>query len=130
MSLQEDKVRIDKWLWAARFYKTRALARQAITGGKVHLSGQRIKPSRTVKLKDIYQIQRGYDRLEVVVESLCDRRGSATIAITLYNETPESVQARKSDTEKRKLAALQRPKIDHKPNKQERRKIRQFTGKS
>jgi ribosome-associated heat shock protein Hsp15 len=129
MSLQEDKVRIDKWLWAARFYKTRSIASQAVAGGKVHLSGQRIKPSRTVKLKDIYQIQQGYDRLEVVVESLSNRRGSATIAVTLYNETAESIQARESEAEKRKLAALQRPKFDHKPNKQERRKIRHFTGK-
>ncbi len=127
--MPEDKVRIDKWLWAARFYKTRAIASEAVNGGKVHLAGQRIKASRTVKLGDIYEIQRGYDRLTVVVEGLSDRRGPATVAQTLYQETEQSMQKRERENEQRKLARLSRPTIDHRPNKRERRKLRSFTGK-
>ena len=123
-------VRLDKWLWAARFFKTRALASQAVSGGKVHLQGQRVKPSRTVKTGDCYQILRGQERFEIVVEVISGRRGSAPVAQTLYSETEAGRLRRESDAEKRKLAALQRPATDHRPNKQERRKIRRFTGKS
>ena len=124
------KTRIDKWLWAARFYKTRAIAGQAVSGGKVHLYGQRIKPSRPVKINDCYQILRGQERFEVVVRALSSKRSSASIAQTLYVETEQSIQRRESEAEKRKLAAMQKPTSDYRPNKQERRKIRQFTGKS
>ncbi len=127
--MPEDKVRIDKWLWAARFYKTRAIASEAVNGGKVHLDGQRIKASRTVKLGDIYDIQRGYDRLTVVVDELSERRGPASVAQTLYHETEQSIQKRERENEQRKLARLSRPTIDHRPNKRERRKLRSFTGK-
>ncbi len=127
--MPEDKVRIDKWLWAARFYKTRAIAADAVNGGKVHLDGQRIKASRTVKLGDIYEIQRGYDKLTVVVEGLSDRRGPASVAQTLYHETEQSMQKRERENEQRKLARMARPTIDHRPNKKERRKLRSFTGK-
>ena len=127
--MPEDKVRIDKWLWAARFYKTRAIASEAVNGGKVHLDGQRIKASRTVKLGDIYDIQRGYDRLTVVVDELSERRGPASVAQTLYHETEQSIQKRERENEQRKLARLSRPTMDHRPNKRERRKLRSFTGK-
>lgn len=130
MADSDEKIRLDKWLWAARFFKTRALATEAVNGGKVHLSGQRVKPSRPVKLQDCYQIQRGNDRLEVVIIGLSSRRGSASIAQTLYEETESSRLQRQSESEKRKLAAMQRPVSDHRPNKKERRKIRQFTGKT
>lgn len=130
MADNDEKTRLDKWLWAARFFKTRALATEAVNGGKVHLSGQRVKPSRPVKLQDCYQIHRGNDRLEVVVIGLSSRRGSASIAQTLYEETETSRLQRQSESEKRKLAAMQRPVSDHRPNKKERRKIRQFTGKT
>ncbi|MCP4492255.1 MAG: hypothetical protein GY820_33840 [Gammaproteobacteria bacterium] len=126
---EEDKVRLDKWLWAARFYKTRALASKAVNGGKVHLRGQRLKPSRPVKINDCYQLQRGYERLEVIVRQLSGKRGSASIAHTLYIETEHSIAQREAEAAKRKLAAMQRPHSDYRPNKQERRKIRQFTGK-
>lgn len=126
----DDKTRLDKWLWAARFFKTRALASQSVSGGKVHLMGQRVKPSRPVKLGDIYQITRGHERYEVVIIAISGKRGSATIAQTLYQETEASILQRQADAEKRQLAAMQRPSSDHRPNKQERRKIRQFTGKS
>ena len=82
-----DKVRIDKWLWAARFFKTRALATEAVNGGKVHLNGHRIKASRDVKVNDIYDIQRGFERYQIVVQELSERRGPAKIAQTLYRET-------------------------------------------
>jgi ribosome-associated heat shock protein Hsp15 len=126
----DHKARLDKWLWAARFFKTRALATTAVNGGKVHLNGQRVKPSRPVKLQDRYQIQRGNERFEIIVTGLSSRRGSASIAQMLYEETEASQLQRQSDAARRKLAALQRPQSDYKPNKQERRKIRQFTGKA
>jgi ribosome-associated heat shock protein Hsp15 len=125
----DEKTRLDKWLWAARFFKTRALATDAVNGGKVHLNGQRVKPSRPVKLQDCYQIRRANERFEVVVTGLSSRRGSASIAQTLYDETEASRLQRQSEAEKRKLAAMQRPVSDSRPNKKERRKIRQFTGK-
>lgn len=127
---EEEKIRLDKWLWAARFFKTRALASQAVNGGKVHFNGQRIKASRPVKIDDCYQILRSQERFEIIVTGLSGKRGSATVAHTLYQETPESLSQRQSEAEKRKLAALQRPTSDHKPNKQERRKIRQFIEKN
>ena len=126
---EKDKVRIDKWLWAARFYKTRALASEAVNGGKVHLDGQRIKPSRPVKLDDTYEIQRGFEKMTVVVLQLADRRGAASVAQTLYRETEESMRLREKESEKRKLARLQIPVMDHRPNKRERRKLRSFSGK-
>ncbi len=128
--MPDDKVRIDKWLWAARFFKTRAMATEAVNGGKVHLNGQRIKASRTVKLNDIYEIHRGFEKLQIVVDQLASRRGSASIAQTLYTETEESIAIREKEAEQRKLSRLLRPVMDHKPNKKERRKMRDFTGKN
>lgn len=125
-----DKVRLDKWLWAARFYKTRVLAGQAVSGGKVHLSGNRVKPSRVVKIDDCFVIMRGYERFEVIVTALSDRRGSATQAQSLYRETEASIERRASEAERRKLAMMQRPRSESRPDKKQRRKIRQFTGKS
>jgi ribosome-associated heat shock protein Hsp15 len=130
MTANETKVRLDKWLWAARFFKTRALAGEAVTGGKVHLSGHRIKPSRTVKIDDCFEIRRGYERYEVIVTAVSDRRGSATLAQTLYRETEASVEKRGHEAEKRQLALMQRPRSESRPDKKQRRKIRQFTGKS
>ena len=125
----ENKTRLDRWLWAARFYKTRALASAAVSGGKVHLLGQRVKSSRSVKVGDCFEIIRGVERFEVIVQQLGDKRGSAQIAQLLYLETEASKVLREHQLQQRKLAALARPQSDHKPNKQERRKIRSFTGK-
>ena len=130
MTANETKVRLDKWLWAARFFKTRALAGEAVTGGKVHLSGHRIKPSRAVKIDDCFEIHRGYERYEVIVTAVSDRRGSATLAQTLYRESETSVEKRAHEAEKRQLALMQRPRSESRPDKKQRRKIRQFTGKS
>ena len=130
MNAGDSRVRLDKWLWAARFFKTRALASEAVAGGKVHLAGHRIKPSRAVKLDDCYQIQRGFERFEVVVTGLAERRGSATAAALLYRETDDSIKQRQVEAEKRRLAALQRPHASQRPDKKQRRMIRRFTGKS
>ncbi|MDH3448739.1 MAG: S4 domain-containing protein [Gammaproteobacteria bacterium] len=126
----DKKVRLDKWLWAARFFKTRALAGAAVTGGKVQLAGHRIKPSRTVKINDCFQIQRGYERYEIIVTDTGDRRGSAAEAQSLYRETEASIVKRASESEKRKLALMQRPRSESRPDKKQRRQIRQFIRKS
>jgi len=130
MSSCDKKVRLDKWLWAARFYKTRALAGEAVTGGKVHLSGQRVKPSRSVKIGDCFEVHRGYERYQVIVTVLSERRGSASVAQALYRETETSIEKRGSEAEKRKLAMMQRPHSESRPDKKQRRQIRQFNGKS
>ncbi len=130
MSADADRVRLDKWLWAARFYKTRALASEAVNGGKVHLQGNRIKASRPVKLDDCFEIQRGYERFEVIVTGLSERRGSATEAQQLYHETEVSQVRRADEAEKRKLAALSRPRSESRPDKKQRRQIHRFIGKS
>ena len=126
----EKKVRLDKWLWAARIYKTRALASGAVTGGKVHLAGQRIKPSRSVKIGDCFEVQRGYERYEIIVTGLSERRGSACAAQVLYRETETSIEKRGTEAEKRKLAMMQRPHSASRPDKKQRRQIRQFNRKS
>ncbi len=125
----EDTVRLDKWLWAARFFKTRALASEAVSGGKVHLAGNRIKPSRKVKLDDCYEIRRAYERYEVIVTDVSDRRGPASSAQNLYRETEDSIERRGVEAEKRKLALMQRPRSSTRPDKKQRRKIRQFNEK-
>ena len=91
---QADKVRLDKWLWAARFYKTRALAKEAIEGGKVHCRGERCKPSKEPKVGDELVIRAGYDVRTVVIEQLSAVRRGAPQAQLLYRETVESLQAR------------------------------------
>ena len=122
----ERRVRIDKWLWAARFFKTRMLASESVNGGKVQFNGQRIKSSRAVKLNDCYQIRRGSDLIEIIVTGLSERRGSATDAALLYDETEASQTRRESEKEQRKLAALQKPRSTSRPDKKQRRKIIQF----
>src|SRR5690606_3522892 len=89
-----ERVRIDKWLWAARFFKTRALAIEAVKGGRVQVDGARVKPSRTVRVGDRIEITIGQTRRTVDVRALSDRRGPASVAATLYEETPESRAAR------------------------------------
>ncbi len=126
----EKRFRLDKWLWAARFFKTRALASEAVNGGKVHLGGRRVKPSRMVKIGDCYQVHRGFERFEVIVTALGERRGSASQAQTLYRETDDSIARRATEAEQRKLAMLQRPRSESRPDKKQRRQIRQFSGKS
>ena len=124
---QERKVRIDKWLWAARFFKTRAVASQAVVGGRVHLNGERVKPARPIKPGDELRITRGNDEFVVIVIGLHDRRGPSSLARTLYDETEASIEARQSGREQRRLMAATRP-VDpvRRPGKRDRRLIRRF----
>ena len=127
--MNTETVRLDKWLWAARFFKTRALASAAVGGGKVHLNGARVKPSRVVKTDDVFEVRRGYESLEIVVTGLSARRGSASDAQLLYRETEASVGRRHDEAEKRKLAQMQRPRSEARPDKKQRRQIRRFIEK-
>ena len=123
----EKKVRVDKWLWAARFYKTRSLASEAIKGGKVSVNHHRAKPSRELEVDDILILRQGYDEKTVIVQALSDKRGPASVAQQLYNETTESIQKREKEKELRKLAAVQRPHGEGRPTKRSRRQIHRFT---
>lgn len=125
-SSKSPEVRLDRWLWAARFFKTRALAKQAIDGGKVRLNGQRAKPARGVKLDEILSVRRGYDIFTVAVTGLSDKRGPAKVATELYNETEESIKLRKKEAELRRIAQLAVSTPSHRPDKKQRRKIHQF----
>lgn len=118
-----SSVRIDKWLWAARFFKTRSLARDAVAGGKVHVDGQRVKPARDVKPGDRVTITKGELQFEVVVDGIAGRRGPAREAQQLYTETDASVAARE-----RRLASGpgQAPAPDHKPDKRARRRLQKL----
>ncbi|NHZ33784.1 RNA-binding S4 domain-containing protein [Massilia rubra] len=118
-----DNVRIDKWLWAARFFKTRSLATDAVDTGKVRLDGERIKPARTVKLEDKLLIDNGADTWEVRVLRISDVRGGAPVARTLYEETEESVSKRENDAEARKLYREPGTTIKGRPTKRDRRAI-------
>ena len=116
------KVRIDKWLWAARFFKTRTLAKTAIEGGKVQLEGQRVKVSREISPGDTLRIRQGWDEREIVVKATSEQRRSAPIAQTLYEETEESMLRRARAAEARKAAgSLARP--SQKPGKHERKAL-------
>jgi ribosome-associated heat shock protein Hsp15 len=122
-----QKVRIDKWLWAARFYKTRSLASEAIKGGKVSVNHHRTKPSRELEVDDILILRQGYDEKTVIVQALSDKRGPASVAQQLYSETSDSIQKREKEKELRKLAAVQRPHGEGRPTKRSRRQIHRFT---
>ncbi len=119
-------VRLDKWLWAARFYKTRSLAREAIQGGKVHYNGQKSKPSKLVELQACIKVPQGYDFKEVKVLQLIDRRQGAAVAQLMYEETQGSQYLRMRNAEARKLSAFHSPKPDNKPDKKQRRQIIQL----
>ncbi len=129
MKEEAQGVRLDKWLWAARFYRTRSLAIAAINGGKIHLNGVRAKPSKAVKLGDRLRIRRALTEMVVVVTAISAQRGSASIAQTLYSETAESVAERERQQALRKLSAPPGGFSSHRPDKRERRKIIRFIGK-
>ena len=118
----KSKVRIDKWLWAARFFKTRSLAKSAIEGGKVQLSGQKVKVSREVAAGDVLRIRQGWDEREVTVIATSEQRRAAPIAQTLYQETEASVERRTRAAEARKAAGtLAKP--SQRPGKHERKAL-------
>jgi len=125
--MAEEGARVDRWLWAARFFKTRGLAQDAVAGGRVHVNGQRVKPAKALKEGDRIEITRGDDRLEVVVEGLSGRRGPAPEAQALYRETPESIAEREARREARRLKAAGRgPAPAHRPDKRDRRRLIRF----
>jgi ribosome-associated heat shock protein Hsp15 len=125
----DSSVRLDKWLWAARFFKTRSIAREAVSGGKVHLNGNRAKPGRTINICDELRIQRGEDEYTITIIELTIRRGPAAIARTLYEESEESRTRREQLAEKRKLEHQNSATRVRRPDKRERRKIVRFKNK-
>lgn len=121
----QDAQRIDKWLWAARFFKTRGLAVEAVSGGKVHLNDARVKPSKPVKVGDELTILRGLDHFTVRVMQLNDKRRPAKEAVLMYEESEESIAARAKASETRRYLHQNTP-AEGKPNKKQRRQITRF----
>ena len=118
-----ELVRIDKWLWAARFYKTRSLATDAVLAGHVHVNGARVKPAKDVRVGDDVEVRIGTFTWSVAVTGLSDKRGSATVARTLYAETPESAKAREEQALQRRLARPLGAELGERPTKQDRRRL-------
>lgn len=121
-----EEVRLDKWLWAARFYKTRAIAREMIEGGKVHYNGQRSKPGKVVELNAELTLRQGNDERTVVVADISAQRRPASEAQQLYRETDASIEKREKMVQARKMNALTMPHPDRRPDKKERRDLMKF----
>lgn len=127
---QRQKLRLDKWLWAARFFKTRSLAKAAIEGGKVHLGGQRVKVSREISVGDTLQIRQGWDEKVITVKALSDQRRGAPEAQALYEETTESLEKREAEAAARKAAGGMIDRPANRPTKKQRRQIHRFKDSS
>ena len=119
-------VRLDKWLWAARFYKTRSMARDAVQSGKVQYNGQRSKPGKIVESGASIKVPQGFDLKDVVVLQVKEQRLGAPLAKLMYEETQASEMLRASNVEARKLSAFHSPKPEHRPDKKQRRQLIQF----
>jgi ribosome-associated heat shock protein Hsp15 len=124
------KVRLGKWLWAARFFKTRSLAKQAIEGGKVHYDGARSKVSREVEIGACVTVRQGWDEKELEVTALSDQRRGATQAQLLYQETEQSIQRRENEAGQRKALQGMGLISKERPNKKQRRQIHRFKNKN
>jgi len=118
-----ERVRIDKWLWAARFFKTRAVATEAISGGRVHVNDARVKPSKEIRVGDTVEVTIGEVQRTVIVAGLADKRGPAAVAATLYEETPESIAAREQHASERRLSRVPGADLGARPTKQDRRRL-------
>ncbi len=118
-----ENVRIDKWLWAARLFKTRALARTTVQSGKIHYNGQRTKPSKIVELNATLKVPSGFDSKELIINEIFDKRRSASQVLGMFTETPQSIEKRENNAQARKLSAFHSPKPDSKPDKKQRRQI-------
>jgi ribosome-associated heat shock protein Hsp15 len=129
MPWEDGAMRVDKWLWAARLMKTRSLATEAVSGGKVHVNGAAVKPSREIRPGDELEITKGPVRLTVVVRGLAERRGPAKEAALLYEETEESRTARERLAEQRRLAAQAQPDFGGRPTKRDRRRFERSRGR-
>lgn len=127
--MSDGKIRIDKWLWAARFFKTRNLATEAVSGGKVHLNDSRVKPSRVLASGDRLRIRKGELEFRVEVLGLSESRGSASEAEKLYREEPDSIAAREARRDERRLQHSAAPQPHGRPDKKARREWRRLTGK-
>jgi len=123
--MESANIRIDKWLWAARFFKTRSLATEAINGGKVHLNQQRVKPSKSVKIGDILSIRKFHTEFTVIVQGLSAQRRPASEAQLLYSETPDSIEQRQRSAEEGQRNVT-RPRGSGRPTKKDRRAINRF----
>ena len=121
-----ERVRYDKWLWAARLYKTRSLAAQAIDAGQARLADARVKPAHAVRAGDRVSVRRHGIVVEVVVTALSDRRGSATDAAKLYRETEASIAAREAEENARRQAFATQPRFAGRPTKRDRRRLEDF----
>jgi len=119
-------VRVDRWLWAARFFKTRSLAKTAVEGGKVHLDDQRTKPAKELRIGQVLTIRKGIQLQTVVVDAVSEHRGSATMAQTLYTETPESVELREISVSRRRMERAGLTIPTGRPNKKDRRALTQL----
>lgn len=120
---QNPAVRLDKWLWAARFFKTRTIARDNIAAGKVQYNGAKAKPGKIVELGAKVRIPQGYDEKVVTIIAIMEKRQSASIAQTLYEETAESLEAREQNAAARKINAFHSPRPEARPDKKQRREI-------
>jgi ribosome-associated heat shock protein Hsp15 len=118
-----EQVRIDKWLWAARFFKSRGAATEAVLGGRVHLNGARVKPSKEIRVADTVEVRIAELKRTVVVAALADKRGPASLAATLYDETPDSIAGRERGALERRLARPPGADLGARPTKQDRRRI-------
>jgi ribosome-associated heat shock protein Hsp15 len=124
-----EKVRLDKWLWAARFFKTRSLAARAVDGGKVHLNGERSKAGKMIRVGHQLNIRTGSLERTVIVRALSERRGPAREAAGLFEETPESIRAREALVERKRMDRMAQPRSEGRPDKRQRRRLREMTGK-
>jgi ribosome-associated heat shock protein Hsp15 len=118
-----ERVRVDKWLWAARFFKTRSASTAAVLGGHVHVNGERVKPAREVAVGERVEVRVGEQRWTVLVTGLADRRGSASVARTLYEETTESAAERARRAAERRLARPLGADLGARPTKRDRRRL-------
>lgn len=125
----EKSVRIDKWLWAARFFKTRSIASKAVSGGKVHLNGQRVKPARMISVNDQLVISKDQMEYNITVLGLSEKRGPAKVAQLLYEESEESIKTRLEQRELRRMSFAGYRPPGGRPTKRDRRKIREFIKK-
>lgn len=130
MPLESDEdLRLDKWLWVARFFKTRGLAQEAIKGGKVEINGERPKPARQVRIGDTLRVRRGQFETVVRVVALSRQRGPASVAAALYEESAESIERRQALARELRLTAASAPRFAGRPSKRDRRHIVRFTRK-
>lgn len=123
---ETDRVRLDKWLWAARFFKTRSLATQACDGGKVHVEGQRVKPSIALRVGMRICLRQGCDDKEIIVKVLSEHRGNAVAAQLLYEESMESIAKRELHAVQRQAMRMATPQSDGRPDKKQRRQLFQL----